>query len=143
MSAFCPACGIEDFHVHYSGDVAARMKATNECFTCAFWEIRCAAGEPIVIEAHVYGIGREPGPHTPRWDLGMGGRRFDIEFFDGRRVTTHNLWSGGEIPERYRSRLPDTARFLGARKAVVGEMTCWDPSPESDPPHGPYEGEQP
>ena len=43
----------------------------------------------------------------------MAGRRFDIEFFDGRRVTTHDLWSGSDIPERYRAHLPDNARFLG------------------------------
>jgi hypothetical protein len=42
---------------------------------------------------------------------GFGGRRFDIEFFDGRRVTTHDLWSQGTIPPKHRKRYPDNARF--------------------------------
>lgn len=43
---------------------------------------------------------------------GFGGRRFDIEFFDGRTVTTHDLWHQGVIPPKWRERYPDNARFV-------------------------------
>ncbi|WP_275558596.1 hypothetical protein [Streptomyces sp. 5-6(2022)] len=43
---------------------------------------------------------------------GFGGRRFDIEFFDGRKVTTRDLWYQGVIPPKWRERYPDNARFV-------------------------------
>lgn len=47
-------------------------------------------------------------PHDFR---GHGGRTFIIEFFDGRTVTTTNLWSQGRIPPKWREKFPDNARF--------------------------------
>jgi len=43
--------------------------------------------------------------------LGCAGRRFWIRFFDGRTITTNNLWCQGEIPEEFREELPDNAEF--------------------------------
>jgi hypothetical protein len=43
---------------------------------------------------------------------GFGGAKFIIQFFDGRRVETMNLWHQGVIPEHFRIRLPDNAEFL-------------------------------
>lgn len=58
----CPGCGETGFHTQYSGSEGKRMATTGECFTCAFWEIRCEAGESLVIDHHVYGVGPEPKP---------------------------------------------------------------------------------
>ncbi|GGY88793.1 hypothetical protein CP967_31265 [Streptomyces nitrosporeus] len=58
----------------------------------------------VVVDGQHYSIG--PGNSG-----GFGGRRFDIEFFDGRKVTTHDLWSQGTIPPKHRERYPDNARF--------------------------------
>lgn len=135
----CPGCGSLDSGTFYSGAESKRMRETGECFTCAFWELKALAGEPLVIDGRVYGVGPEPVPGARQGFLGMGGRRFDVEMFDGRKFTTHNLWSGGEIPERFRDRLPNTARFLGARVAVVGGVTCWDPSPASAERYPPWQ----
>lgn len=44
---------------------------------------------------------------------GFNGDRFNIKFSDGRLATTTNLWSQGTIPERFRERLPDNAKFIG------------------------------
>ncbi|MEV4748997.1 hypothetical protein AB0K21_21685 [Streptosporangium sp. NPDC049248] len=49
---------------------------------------------------------------------GYGGRRFDIEFFDGRTATTRNLWCQGTIPPRWRDRYPDNARFVTRAKTT-------------------------
>jgi hypothetical protein len=43
---------------------------------------------------------------------GHGGARFVIETADGTRVVTTNLWYQGEVPEHFRDRLPDNARFV-------------------------------
>lgn len=45
---------------------------------------------------------------------GFGGRRFDIEFSDGRTVTTRDLWYQGVIPPKWHERYPDNARFIPA-----------------------------
>ena len=135
----CPGCGETGFHTAYSGAEGERMKETGECFSCAFWEIRLANPDPdrLVINGCTYSVGDEPTEAQRRSNrcgfLGMSGRRFDIELFDGRRFTTHNLWSGGEIPERYRSRLPDNARFASGSREKVGGITCWNPADHRAP----------
>jgi hypothetical protein len=134
MSDACPGCGKPGPHGKYSGPEGKRMEQTGECFMCAFWELAATKKHDCVIDGFLYTIGREPKPNSYRNDLGMGGRRFDIEFFDGRRVMTHNLWAGGLIPERFRDRIPNTARFAGgAERCQVGETTCWNPSTAAHP----------
>lgn len=59
----------------------------------------------VVVDAEHYVIG-------PGGSGGHGGRRFDIEFFDGRKVTTRDLWSQGTIPPKHRERYPNNARFV-------------------------------
>lgn len=139
----CPGCDATNFPISYSGAEGKRMAETGECFICAFWELKALENHDIVIDNRLYGIGPEPGPNTNRSHLGMSGRRFDIEFFNtGKRYTTHNLWSGGEIPEKYRDRIPNTARFVnGAESAQVGQTTCWNPSNEKELIYPPYKSE--
>lgn len=43
---------------------------------------------------------------------GFGGHRWEIEFFDGRKVITHDLWHQGTVPPKWRERYPDNARFV-------------------------------
>ena len=128
----CADCGASAKN-SYMEPIASRMLAHKRCFTCDFWEDRCAQKHATVIDHCTY----SPGNNTSGRDRGMAGRRFDIEYFaDGRRVTTYDLWSGGEIPERYRDRIPNTARFLGgAERADAGGTTCWNPADDRTPPY--------
>jgi hypothetical protein len=125
----CKDCGAEDYSVSFTPNCNEMKVMAREgvCFTCAFWRVRVSEPQATVIEGRIYSVGdpkRPPGPHN-----GMAGRRFDIEYFDGRRVTTHDLWAGGEIPERLRSQIPDTARFLhGAGFKRIGDGGAWNPS---------------
>ncbi len=64
----------------------------------------------VVIAGMVYAI-QPDAPGSPF--QGMAGRRFDIIFNNGTKITTRNLWYLGSVPEKYRSRLPDDARFAG------------------------------
>lgn len=125
----CTACGEP---VTWRADkffsAGKRQIELGECNECAHWTIVCDHPPQVVIEGHAYGIGDEK-PGTPSSMRGFAGRRFDIEFFDGRKVTSHNLWSQGPIPERFRDRLKDNAAFGGgARKVQVGDTTCWEAS---------------
>ena len=89
-----------------------QTKARQLCFHCLFWHEKIdRRDDPIVarIDGSHYVIGDErqgKGQFS-----GFGGRRFAITFHDGRTIITHNLWSQGDIPERFRSRLPDNASW--------------------------------
>jgi len=63
--------------------------------------------ERVVVDSEHYLIGGGTDGF-----LGFGGRRFDIEFFDGRKVVTKDLWHQGVIPPKWRERWPDNARFV-------------------------------
>jgi hypothetical protein len=75
----------------------------------------------VVIGSEHYLIGDGTDGCPEDGFLGFGGRRFEIEFFDGRKVTTRDLWHQGVIPPKWRERYPDNARFV---------------QPEGDSPQG-------
>lgn len=85
-----------------------------KCFYCNFWEtrIREADERTVVIDGHRYEVDLKNPMSPPRPFLGFAGRVFTIRFHDGREVTTNNLWTQGEIPERFRERIPDNAEFV-------------------------------
>ncbi len=108
----CVECGATD-RATYSGETRERMLARSLCFYCLFWFDRIdAQSNPaacIVNGRSFQDAGRRSGRDLSL--LGFGGREFRIEFFDGRVLETNNLFGQGEVPERFRDRLPDTARF--------------------------------
>ncbi|WP_436759413.1 hypothetical protein [Streptosporangium sp. V21-05] len=69
---------------------------------------RSRPGARVVVDAHLYEIGSASAGGF----RGFSGRRFDIEFFDGRTATTRNRWDHGVIPPKWRERYPDNARFV-------------------------------
>ena len=89
------------------------MERENVCFHCAFWleKIATTNENTVVVNGTRYTIGKEDPNLLFK---GFGGARFDIEFFDGRKVVSHNLWCQGNIPEEFRSypELQDNARFV-------------------------------
>jgi hypothetical protein len=66
--------------------------------------------EPDVvrIDGKHYIIGEEDS----RAMRGFDGRESKIKFFDGREVTTTNLWHQGEIPSAAEPWLPNNAEFV-------------------------------
>lgn len=129
----CTVCKAEGFSTSYMDcEEKRRMDRDGLCFKCAFWSLKTERKHPTIINGIFYG----PGNRTSGEFRGMGGRRFDIEYFDGRRITTFDLWCGGEIPDVWRDKLPDTAKFLGgAHDAKVGETLCFDGSRGDTPPY--------
>lgn len=88
-----------------------RLSKSDVCFSCDFWqryvENRDAADRVRINGSH-YIIGEEDA----RGERGCGGSKFIIEFTNGRRVITRNLWVQGKIPAHFREQLPDNAQFI-------------------------------
>lgn len=104
----CVICGKEIEKSQYSGDVIC----SSICFHKNFWKkIISEKDEYIIVNGHCYCDGGDRPNYMKASYLGHAGRRFWIRFFDGRTITTNNLWYNGEIPEEFRSELPDTAEF--------------------------------
>ena len=71
----------------------------------------------VVINGVHYRIGPANGNPLNR---GFGGRQYGIEFLDGRRVTTRNLWYQGPIPPKYLIQIPDNARWVHPEQEPFG-----------------------
>lgn len=108
----CRECG--DRHVaRWIEEKKDRLVRLQLCFHCDIW-LRHAG------RSHEHNSVRIDGSHYRyRADVpvgvaafrGFGGREITIQFFDGRTVVTKNLWHQGTIPDRFRERLPDNARW--------------------------------
>jgi hypothetical protein len=104
----CPSCGKCYTRRHTTDSYIG----TN-CFDCSFWLGK--TDYPDYIKNHQFIINGEhymAYAETNGIVRGFGGRRFRIQFFDGRIIETNNLWGQGPIPEQFRSMLPYNAVFL-------------------------------
>lgn len=101
------------------------LRERQRCHRCHFWEREIARGGAVIIDGRQYRMGHEPGQREDRQGLGFGGDRFQIEFFDGRREVSHNLWHQGEVPAHFREQLPDNARFVNGAKWSRGSDGIW------------------
>lgn len=110
----CKVCGDIVDHDNYVNDVAKAMKENQLCFRCELWKERAEQlpkedkyRHPI-IDGTYYTIGDENSTSHFR---GFDGARFQIEFNDGHKVISTNLWCGGDIPAVWQDKLPNNARF--------------------------------
>lgn len=107
----CQICGVTQ-QATYSEPTKSNMVERQLCFHCLFWTelLEADRTDMFVAEGHHYHIGPEegggPGGIRAR---GYGGRKHFVQFKDGRRVTTTNLWHQGEVPKRFRDKFPDDA----------------------------------
>lgn len=84
------------------------------CFHCDFWTEVSERTEPrrkVVIDGEAYSIGTMTEASPSHW-RGYGGRRFVIELASGETVETVDLCRKGTVPEHFRDRLPDNAKFV-------------------------------
>jgi hypothetical protein len=91
---------------------------TDQAWGPGGWRDRDDPAKRVVVDGEHFYICDEIGSRQLR---GFGGRRFYIEFFDGRRAETTNLMHQGTIPARWRERFPDNARFLTAAEAAQAQ----------------------
>ena len=70
-------------------------------------------GEHIIIGTECYFLHtNEPIAKRGDGPLGFSGYEFKIRMFDGRNYVTNNLWGNGEVPPRFRDKLPPNAEFV-------------------------------
>jgi hypothetical protein len=107
----CTECG-SPIQTNYYEPTKTRLIEKNVCFSCDHWlgkiDIKDNPRTVRVNNTHYYI--EDDAPNAPF--QGFGGQKFVILFDDGRKVVTRNLWCQGNIPSRFRDRLPDNARFL-------------------------------
>ena len=109
----CP-CGKWDSPSNWSKD----SLISGLCFDCSFWENLITKAEQresgsIRIDGHHYYVDlKNPIKGGIPSHRGFAGRSWNIRFRDGATVRTDNLWYQGQIPERFKDRLPDNADFV-------------------------------
>lgn len=108
----CCICGKEEDPSHWINE--SEMRENKMCFSCNFWretlekDYKRPPHTWCMIDGTHYVI--EPDEPNAAFK-GFGGAEFQIEFFDGTRIVTHNLWCQGEPDEHWRQLFPDNARF--------------------------------
>lgn len=104
----CEICGKNFENKAYVGRF--EKCCSSECFNKKFWnDIVEEKDGHIFIDGVCYSIADK----SILGILGFGGRRFKIKMLDdGRIIETNNLWCQGNVPEEYRSILPNTAEFV-------------------------------
>lgn len=95
----CIVCGKEFDQQMFVDDICS-----TECFTKHFWT-NVLDDRAIIIDGNCYHAGKEDSSLK-----GNDGRPFTIEFNDGIRMTTNNLWHNGKIPAEFL--VPDNAKFI-------------------------------
>ena len=110
----CKICGEEFDASHYVDDWRQQMEKHQMCHSCNFWRsmLEKDAKRPpytcCMIDGTHYVIAPENDSDPFR---GFGGARFQIEFNDGHRVVTTNLWCQGEPNKHWIDKFPNNARF--------------------------------
>lgn len=111
----CHLCGATERLDDYgtSSPFYNTMREQHVCFSCAFWldKIQNPPADREIIKGHHYTI--HPTAKRPDNILrGFNGKEFFIRRFDGTLIKSNNVWHQGEIPERFRKDLLDTATFI-------------------------------
>lgn len=112
-----------------------KMKEEQLCFTCAFWKDKIdnpVANREIINGCH-YTF--HPWIEKPQAFLGHAGSPYYVLRNDGTVARSNNVWFQGNIPERFRTQLPDTAKLITrhAYYKIIDEICfscpkkgCWD-----------------
>ena len=84
---------------------------SKKCHTVHFWEEKIALADDYtpIVDGTRYHM-TESKQVTPGWSgMGHAGRKFYIEFFDGRKYVCNNLWCQGDVPSEFKDRIPNNA----------------------------------
>jgi hypothetical protein len=114
----CKICGAPEL-AHYCEQIKTEMICGQLCFDCNFWQEKIVwrqnnRPDVYVINGHHYIVHPDANPDdrdAVRWS-GHAGRKFVIKPKGRPPFETRNLWHQGEIPERFRNILTDSAEFI-------------------------------
>lgn len=106
----CRECGAE-VDTHFVPETRERLIALNVCFNCNYWleRVDSKSGKQIVVGGVVYqrGAEKDAGPFR-----GFSGKPWRVKLHSGEEFRSTNMWFNGQIPDRFKSRIPDNAIFL-------------------------------
>ena len=108
----CKECGKRE-DGDWADSTAEKLEKYQLCFKCNFWRETVVikdSSNVVRIDGRHYIIGKEKEESSSAFK-GFGGSKFVIVFNDGRRIKSTNLWHQGTIPEHFKERLPDNAKF--------------------------------
>lgn len=111
----CTSCGAEGYETHYVPWTTDKLLTLGICLGCMHWlEIVEHRHLHCVIDGWAYRP-KADRPDVRRltggWGLGAGGTESLIVLADGTLLRCNNMWHRGQVPEIFRRRLPDDARF--------------------------------
>ena len=108
---------------------------THLCWFCSYWMkrvydfgmaavfdgVKRNPDSRIVVDHSVYTVGKEPRSREDFRDAGFGGREFHVRNLNsGKEFISHNMWRGGTVPERFKTRIANTHEFLNGRRVKAG-----------------------
>lgn len=133
----CPICGTTDDWSAYDAKYGNYflMGRDGVCFQCAFWLDKTNNPDPnaVSIDGHYY-IVNPSAAHPISLLKGGGGNWYYFLLNNGQLRESNNVWHQGEIPKRFRPRLPDNAVFLDHKRYKdikenpfkCDKRGCWD-----------------
>lgn len=108
----CIICG-KEVEEHFTN--SGTLESHKMCFNCNFWREQLVRDKELIgqhktcmIDGTHYIICDENSKSAFK---GFGGAKFQIEFNDGTRVVTTNLWCQGEPTAYWKDKFPNNARF--------------------------------
>ena len=110
----CSCCGlptnVDDFDQR--APLTILMRKEQLCFTCAFWKDKIAHPHPDreIINGSHYVFHKWLS--KPQHFQGFGGKTMYILKNDGTVKRSNNVWFQGDIPDKFKPQLPDTAKFI-------------------------------
>lgn len=112
----CKICS-KKIELCYIAERNAQLVTHQMCFKCNFWrnlhenrdDASVVVSENNMIKHYHIGLA------SVRRMRGFGGQKFCIRFFDGRMVSTKNLWHQGTVPVIWYDKFQPNAEF------VIGE----------------------
>ena len=117
----CKECGKLET-LQWVPDLNRELADGSLCFKCHFWLKLLERDKTDPKCARIGGTHYVVGP-ADGFPRGFGGDTFYLRMPDGSLRRTRNLWCQGNIPDRFRERMPDNAAFLAADefKAAGGQ----------------------
>lgn len=111
----CKECG-GVIKTNYLGKIGQTLKEKGLCFSCNHWvEIMEDKDNPRRHFVKGVSYWRKDYRNLPSHEqhvLGFSGSVFKVKTNSGEEYTTNDMWCNGNIPERFKDRLPDNAIFL-------------------------------
>lgn len=110
----CSCCGlptnVDDFDQR--APLTILMRKEQLCFTCAFWKDKIAHPHPDreIINGSHYVFHKWLS--KPQHFQGFGGKTMYILKNDGTVKRSNNVWFQGDVPDKFKPQLPDTAKFI-------------------------------